>query len=237
MPPIGKADHDIVYVEYDIKAKRIQQAPRKIFLYKRVDMDGLHDHLARYRDSFLSSDHSRMSVNDMWVSFKSEVLSAIERFIPSKMTKTKYSLPWIDSSIKRLIRKRDKLYFRARKSSSPDLKNHYKRFRAHVQKSIRDAYWKHVTNIFSFDNDSPDPDCPRKNEKAKKFWSFVKSGINTLRENGNLKTDTLDKANICNRQFQSAFTRETNDEMPSKGTCPFTAMGEITVDPKGSLNC
>ena len=137
-----------------------------------------------------------VSVNDMWVSFKSEVLSAIERFIPSKMTKTKYSpflhyplvpsskkinivntgnqnppeggtwlpvfpilifvsrkpadnakmvnsLPWIDSSIKRLIRKRDKLYFRARKSSSPDIKNHYKRFRAHVQKSIRDAYWKH----------------------------------------------------------------------------------------------
>ena len=239
MPPIGKADHDIVYVEYDIKAKRIQQAPRKIFLYKRADMDGLHDHMARYRDSFLSSDHSRMSVNDMWVSFKSEVLSAIERFIPSKMTKTKYSLPWIDSSIKRLIRKRDKLYFRARKSSSPDLKNHYKRFRALVQKSIRDAYWKHVTNIFSLENDSPDPDCPRKNEKAKKFWSFVKSlkkdasGINTLRENGILKTDTLDKANICNRQFQSAFTRETNDEIPSKGTSPFTAKGEITVDPKG----
>ena len=27
MPPIGKADHDKVYVEYDIKAKRIQQTP------------------------------------------------------------------------------------------------------------------------------------------------------------------------------------------------------------------
>ena len=34
MPPIGKADHDIVYVEYDIKSKRIQRAPRKIFLYE-----------------------------------------------------------------------------------------------------------------------------------------------------------------------------------------------------------
>ena len=91
----------------------------------------------------------------------------------------------------------------------------------------------------SLESDSPDPDCPRKNEKAKKFWSFVKSlkkdasGINTLRENRILKTDTLDKANICNRQFQSAFTRETNDEIPSKGTSPFTDMGEITVDPKG----
>ena len=28
-------------------------------------MDGLRDHLARYRDSFLSSDHSHMSVNDI----------------------------------------------------------------------------------------------------------------------------------------------------------------------------
>ena len=32
MPPIGKADHDIVYVEYDIKAKRIKQASCKIYL-------------------------------------------------------------------------------------------------------------------------------------------------------------------------------------------------------------
>ena len=72
-------------------------------------MDSLRDHLARYRDSFLSSDHSHMSVNDMWVSFKSEVIAAIERFIPSKMTKTKYSSQWIDSSIKRLIKRRDSL--------------------------------------------------------------------------------------------------------------------------------
>ena len=50
-----------------------------------------------------------------------------------------------------------------------------------------------------------------------------------------MKTDTLNKANICNRQFQSAFTRESNDEIPSKGTSPFTAMGEITVDPKGVI--
>ena len=241
MPPIGKADHDIVYVEYDIEAKRIQQAPRKIYLYKRADMDGLRDHLARYRDSFLSSDHSHMSVIDMWVSFKSEVLAAIERFIPSKMTKTKYSSPWIDNSIKRLIKRRDRLYFRARKSSSPDIKSHYKRFRAHVQKVIRDAYWKHISGIFSFDMDSADPDCPRKNEKAKKFWSFVKSlkkdafGINSLRENGILKTDTLDKANICNRQFESAFNSESDTEIPSKGTSPFSPMGEITVDPKGVL--
>ena len=136
-------------------------------------MDGLRDQLAPYRDSFLSFGHSRLSDNDMWANFKSEVIAAIERFIRS-MTKTKYSLPWIDSSIKCLIKRRDRLYFRARKSSNPDIKSHYKRFRAHVQKVIRNTYWGHISNIFSFDTDTADPDCPRKYE-VKKLWSFVKS--------------------------------------------------------------
>ena len=132
-------------------------------------MDGLRDHLARFRDTFLSSDYSHTAVNDMWVSFKSEVIAADERFILTKMTKTKYSLPWIDSSIRCLIRKRKKLYFRARKSSSPDVKNHYKRFSAHVQKLIRDAYWKHISNIFSFETESPDPGSPRKMNRQTSF--------------------------------------------------------------------
>ena len=50
-----------------------------------------------------------------------------------------------------------------------------------------------------------------------------------------MKTDTLDKANNGNRQFQSAFTRESDTEIPFKGSSPFTPMGEITVDPNGVL--
>ena len=71
MPPIGKADQDIVYFEYDIKAKRIKQVSRKIYLYKRADMVGLKDHvMAQFKDAYLSEDHSHMSVNYMWVKFK-----------------------------------------------------------------------------------------------------------------------------------------------------------------------
>ena len=78
-------------------------------------------------------------------------------------------------------------------------------------------------NIFMFENDSSDHPHTPKPEKIKKFWSFIKSlkkdtfGITSLRENGILKTDAKEKADICNRQFQSAFTREGNSDMPSKG--------------------
>ena len=103
---------------------------------------------------------------------------------------------------------------------------------------MRDAYWKYVSNIFTCENNSSDPNTP-KPEKIKKFWSFVKSlkkdafGIASLRENGILKTDTKEKANICNWQFQSAFTREDDSDPPSKGASSFSPMGDITVDPKG----
>ena len=74
--------------------------------------------------------------------------------------------------------------------------------------------------------------------KIKKKWSLVESlkkdafGI-ALRENGILKTDTKEKANICKRQFESVFTGEGDSDPPSKGASPFSPMGYITVDPKG----
>ena len=153
------------------------------------------------------------------------------------MTKTKYSVPWIDVTLKRLLKKRNELYLRARKSKDPDVKIHYKRFRAHAQKVLRYANWKYVSNILTFENDSSDPDTP-KPEKIKKFWSFIKSlkkdafGITSLRENEILETDAKEKANVCNRQFQSSSTLEGDSDPPSKEASLFSSMGDITVDPK-----
>ena len=85
-----------------------------------------------------------------------------------------------------------------------------------VQKVLIDAF-----NIIAFENDSADTDSP-KHENIKRFWSFVKSlkkdalGITPLNENGILKTDTKEKANICNGQFQAVYTCEAVG-LPSKG--------------------
>ena len=89
------------------------------------------------------------------------------------MAKTKYSVPWIDETIKPLVKKRHKLYLRARKSKDPDVKIHYKRFRAHVQNVSIDAYWKCVSNIFTFENDSSDPNTPKPEKIKKSFGHLV----------------------------------------------------------------
>ena len=105
----------------------------------------------------------------MWVKFKTGFLEAVERFIPSKMTKTKYSLPWIDATIKRLMKRRQKLYLRARKSNDPDVKNHYKRFRAHVQKVEREMPIGNTFPIFSRLRTTPRTPIQIKVEKLRSF--------------------------------------------------------------------
>ena len=131
-------------------------------------------------------------------------------------------IPWIDATIKRLVKKRHKLYLRARKLKDPDVKIHYKRFRAHVQKVLRDAYWKYASNKFTFQNDSSDPDTP-KPEKIKKFWSFVKSlkkdayGITSLRENGILKTDSKEKPTFVIGNSNQPSHVKTTLTRPRKG--------------------
>ena len=128
--------------------------------------------MTEFKNAYLSEDHSHMPANGMWVKFKTGFEEAVERFIPSKKAKTKYSVPWIDETIKPLVKKIHKLYLRARKSKDPDVKMHYKRFRANVQNVLIDAYWKYVSNIFTFENDSLDPNTPKPEKDKKKFWSF-----------------------------------------------------------------
>ena len=90
------------------------------------------------------------------VQIQTGFVEAVERFSPSKMTKTKYSVPWIDATIKRLVKK--DISFTLVLANQRTLMS---RFRAHVKKVLKDAFWKHVLDTFTFENDSSDPDTPR----------------------------------------------------------------------------
>ena len=90
MPPISKADHDLVYIEYDIKAKRIKQASRKIYLYNRTDMSGLPDHMSQFKESYLSEENSHsMSVNEIRVKFKTGLFRGVREVYSIKNDQNK----------------------------------------------------------------------------------------------------------------------------------------------------
>ena len=47
-------------------------------------MTGLRANMFQFKDSYLSEEYSHMSVNDMWVKFKTGLIESVERLFLQK---------------------------------------------------------------------------------------------------------------------------------------------------------
>ena len=108
-----------------------------------------------------------------------------------------------------------------------------------VQKEQRKAYWNYIETIIC-DLPIKEPDQPHNNQaRPKKLFQFIKSirsdksCISALKKDGNLITDTTEKANILNDQFQSVFTSEPNDTIPDKGPSEHPNIPHLTISTPG----
>ncbi|KAL8558639.1 hypothetical protein ACOMHN_022562 [Nucella lapillus] len=107
-----------------------------------------------------------------------------------------------------------------KRTGRKDLNEEYKRLKRQIQRELRQKYWQYCSTLIVEDeSDKPKP--------SKKLFSFVKSrkteinGIAPLKESGKLITDNKQKAELLNRQFQSAFsTREDFTEVEFNQKCP-----------------
>ena len=94
-----------------------------------------------------------------------------------------------------------------KKSNCPRLKKIVKELNRQIQKNVRRSHWDHVNSLFAKQKDDPDP-----HEKNKRFWSYIKKqkasnvGVPPLKDQGHLITKAKEKAQVLNKQFNSAFS-------------------------------
>jgi len=145
--------------------------------------------------------------------FKAEVNRLSTRHIQTRQVKSRADLPWVTHEIVKLIRKRDKLYTKLKRSCSN--KSHYtekfKHLKSTIQKRIRKAYWSYLEwVIFS---DTPGPG------HIKKFYNFVKHkkteniGIAPLNSEGQTHSDPRPtySTNNMNPSLQSLCHSASNN--------------------------
>ena len=105
------------------------------------------------------------TIDDMWTSFKNILLNAMEKSVPSKLSRSKPTHPWITTEVRRIINKKNKAGNKARKTKSQRDKDRYRKLKSLTQRTTREAYNDYVTNIIS----------PEQTNNPKRFWSFIKS--------------------------------------------------------------
>ena len=92
-----------------------RQKPRNVPLYRKADWDGFRKYISNFASDFMTN-YENLDDEQLWNSFKSAIYQGISKFVPIKRFGVKNSLPWITQEIKRLMRKRDKLFHMQRNS-------------------------------------------------------------------------------------------------------------------------
>ncbi|XP_072169454.1 uncharacterized protein [Diadema setosum] len=200
----GISDHDIVLVESSAAANRSRPVKRKVFLWKHADMESLREDCLAFQQAFTDQFDRTSPVQAMWDNFKNSLLHLMEKHVPSKMTSTRFSQPWITRSLKQLTRRKKRCFDRAKASNTPEDYTKYLAVKKQTRKACRDAYHKYVEDIVS----------PDSTTNPKRFWSFINSkrcdssGVAPLKStDGSTYQDSASKCNILNSQFSSVFTR------------------------------
>ena len=207
----GVSDHDAVLTEINIKPLRNKQTPRKIPLYKNADWEGLKKHIFEFGRSLQSNLNISTPVNQLWHNIISELERAINKSIPHKTANIKDRQPWINTKIRRLMRKRDKLYYKNKHQPSPEKSRKLKTLKQFIQSQSRKAYWDYVEDLIT-PKDEHFPE--EKFSNSKKFYTFLKhkktdsTGIKTLKKNGSTVTDSEQKADLLNNHFYSVFSQQ-----------------------------
>ena len=199
----GRGDHDVVSAEALLKPTLHKQKPCKVFIFSKADWPTLKAKMKLYQQSFLSN-HYGQTVEQLWTDFTTTLDKLVQECIPAKLIRGKSSLPWITQEIKRLIRKRDSLYRKFKRSGDSDMKTKFQTLRQQIKKKIKDSYQAYLENLLCLNDE--DSKCD-----SKKLFSFLKNsrcdqqGIPPLKHDNILYSDTKTKANLFNQQFNSVF--------------------------------
>ena len=226
----GVSDHDgMVLVESRLYHKWSRKSPRKINLFRNANWEKIKADLKCEEENFFKNSPAENTVETNWSFFKQSISDAISNHVPTKTVSGRYKLPWITVHIKRLIRRKQRAFCKAKKSGTEEHWQKYRTLRKAVQTQTRKAHWDYLNGLLD----------PAEDRQSKNLWRYLKSqrqeasDVGTLKVEGKVADTPASKAEALNVQFSSVFTHEDHRNRPVFKNSPFPSMPEITVTTAG----
>ena len=231
--PPGLSDHEAVDIKFCSQTCLLKQSHRKIHLYTKANWEEIRSSLLCVSETYfeLNSNFSR-SVEENWNFLHLYCLKIIENHVPVKLVGTRSHLPWLTSPLWRLIRKKQRVYNKAKKYNKPEAWSEYKLLKNQAKHLLCCHHNECLSNIMSLNTSNKKP-----------FWHYVKSkrqdisGISTLSSStGTVASEPSEKAQIFSEHFKSVFTVEDLSNIPDKGSSPYPSIPEINITLQGVIN-
>ena len=233
--------HTYILIDADLKPIRLSQPPRHIFQFSKANKENILAELSSLRDSFFTTNLQYLSDRflDSYNRVHNNIKEIVNKHVPRKTVKSKKYLPWFNRHLKKLHRKKFILHKKA-KSQPQNLQawtrytDQQKLFKNSLKIAEQNYISRHLTDSV---NTSP-----------KTFFSFFKArrqdttNIAALKKDNILVTTSVEKADLLNKQFQSAFTKE-DANLPDLPDSPYQNISPLTFTTLGiqkllsDLNC
>ena len=146
------SDHLAVKTNLNIKINRTKKATRKAYNIKQADNTKIETALSPFYEEF--SKISEISVEDQLTKFKGGIFKIINKYIPTKTLKNKLDVPWMTTEIKRLIKKRQRLFKIHKKSKRIKLKQRLKKISESLKYKLKFAYNSHLTEMLEGEDEN-----------------------------------------------------------------------------------
>ena len=192
IPVPGFGDHDsAILSDLICHPQATKPFKRKIHNWKRANLEELRKNVKEQMVKFVRGN----TIN------ASTIKQLQEKFVPNRMSSSLYSQPWFNRECKKHVRRKKRLYNKARKTGLDVDWFRFKDAAARSRKTCKKAYNNFISSSVASNNKSD----------SKRFFSFIKSkrnenvGISPLRENSTMKIADKTKARIINHQFSSVF--------------------------------
>ena len=134
--------------------------------YNKGDFDGLQNAL---RAVDLTSLLGSENINIDWQNWKDAFLEAVSDYIPTKKLKGANPLPWINSEILNIIKKKETVRKKLKKSSSSYLKEKYRQLHKQTKQMLRESRDQYLASVEADYKSNP-----------KRFWTLLRLKSNRI---------------------------------------------------------
>ena len=222
------SDHCPVKIEVSMKISKQKSYKRKIRKYEQADFASISNELESRNWSALFENNS---VNENYSQFLNILNETCDKYIPSKVVVIRPDdKPFMNSSIRKAIRKRNRVHYKAKTTNNPGHWAQYRALRNDVIKLVRDAKAQYKDKLTSQLID--------KNIPPGKWWRIAKSVCKLNKCNrvtpplnhcGRIVIHPSEKCDIFNKYFSNISHIDEEPSLPTETISPETNCPEFFI--------
>ena len=110
----GISDHNAIVAEVSTHVKLTKKQPREIFLYHKANLDLIRERMLCICERYFELNFtSHRNVDENWEYVYEQCSQLVQELVPKKAISSNFHLPWMNATLKCLIKKKQCTYNRA----------------------------------------------------------------------------------------------------------------------------